>query len=67
MANELIYGFLFFISVIFGIIIYLLILNILKFALSFRFIANIIKDFKRTSKKYVGSPEYKSWQPWKYK
>lgn len=66
MASDLMYGLVFLLGIIACIIIYLVILNILKFILSFRFIARLVEDFKRKRKKYLQSSVHKGWQPWKY-
>lgn len=51
---------------IFGLITYLIIVNILKFIMSFHFISKLVRDFKKANKKYLESDAYKSWNPWKY-
>lgn len=66
MPIDLMSGFLLLATIIICIIVYLVIVNILKFILSFRFLSSIIKDFKRASRKFTAGKEYKSWQPWKY-
>lgn len=66
MVDEGIQGLVVFLAIIFGIIIYLIMLNILKFIVSITFISKLIKDFKESNKKYIKSKEYKDWVPWKF-
>lgn len=66
MASDLIIILSFFLALIACITLYLVIVNILKFALTFRFISKIIYDFKKRSKEYKESKLHKNWQPWKY-
>jgi hypothetical protein len=67
MPIELISGLLLLFALIICIAIYLVFLNILKFILSVRFIANLVNDFRKTGKKYLETEEYKGWNPWKFK
>lgn len=67
MPTDLIYGLLLLFVVIFCIMAYLVLLNILKFVLGIRFIAKLVQDFKKMNKKYLDSEEYKGWNPWKFK
>lgn len=67
MANELIQGFVGFLAIIFCIIVYIVILNILKFIISINFISKLVKDFKKSHDKYIKGEEYKGWKPWGYK
>jgi len=66
MANDLISGLALLLGITFCIIIYLIISNILKFIVSFRFVSKLMKDLKKTRKKYLESKKYKNWTPWKY-
>lgn len=67
MPIDLISGLLFLFAVIFCVIVYLVLLNILKLILSVRFIAKLVQDFKSVNKKYLETEEYKGWNPWKFK
>lgn len=67
MPVDLLSGLLLLFALIICIAIYLVLLNILKFILSIRFIAKLVYDFKKTGKKYLETEEYKGWNPWRFK
>ena len=66
MPIDILSGLLLLFAVIFAIIIYLALANVLKFFLSMRFVAKLVEDFKKLNKKYLET-EYKGWNPWKFK
>jgi len=67
MPVDLISGVILLLGIIICLIVYLVFLNVLKFLLSIRFIAKLVKDFKKMNKKYLETEEYKGWNPWKFK
>lgn len=66
MDVDILSGLMLLFAVIVCITVYLIIENVIKFVISIRFIARLVKDFKAANKKYMSETYGKDWNPWKY-